>query len=137
MVEDFRDLRTYQHAFEASHKIFELSKHWPKVERYALTDQIRRASRSVCANMAEAWSKRLYIKHFTSKLSDAHAEASETTVWIDYAFECGYLTSDEAELLRRRYRRVIGGLIKMINQAEKWCGPSVLRDPPAPYDINA
>ena len=77
-VSRFEELRVYERAFELASQIFELSASWPKEERYALTDQVRRSSRSVCANIAEAWCKRRYPKHFVSKLSDAHGEAAET-----------------------------------------------------------
>jgi four helix bundle protein len=89
MVEDFKEWRVYQRAFAVSMKIFEVSKDWPPEEKYSLTDQIRRSSRSVCSNIAEAWFKRSYEKHFASKLSDAVSEAGEAIVWLDYAKQCG------------------------------------------------
>src|SRR4030065_1848181 len=94
LAQEFKDLRVYQLAFESATLIFEVSKNWPKEERYSLTDQIRRSSRSVCSNIAEAWRKRLYVASFVSKLSDADAEAAETQVWLDLARACGYI--DEA-----------------------------------------
>ena len=92
MVKHFRELRVYQDAFGAAMTIFQLSRSWPQEERYALTDQIRRASRSVPANIAEAWRKRRYPAHFTNKLSDADSETAEIQVWLDFAHSCGYLT---------------------------------------------
>ena len=86
-INDFKDLRVYQHAFQTAIRIFDLSEGWPTAERYSMTDQIRRSSRSVCANIAEAWFKRRYPKHFISKLSDAGSEAAETLAWIDFAEE--------------------------------------------------
>ncbi|UCH11499.1 MAG: four helix bundle protein, partial [Fidelibacterota bacterium] len=88
LAKDFKELDVYQNAFESSMEIFELTKNFPIEERYALVDQIRRSSRSVCANIAEAWYKRRYPASFVSKLSDADAEAAETIVWLDYALKC-------------------------------------------------
>ncbi|MFQ5571376.1 MAG: four helix bundle protein [Rhodothermales bacterium] len=121
MIRDFQELRVYRRAFEAATKIYELSKRWLKEEQYALTDQVRRSSRSVCANIAEAWFKRRYPKHFVSKLSDAGSEASETLVWIDFARQCGYLSDQEATILHEEYRNISGGVVKMMTQPEKWC----------------
>ena len=104
--------------------LFETSKSWPKEERYALTDQVRRSSRSVCANMAEAWAKRAYPRHFVSKLSDSLGEAEETLVWVSFAADCAYLHTDEARRLEQTYRRVVGGLVKMIRDPSPWCGPA-------------
>jgi four helix bundle protein len=97
LVKHFKELRVYQQGFAAASHIYELSKHWPKEERYSLTDQIRRSSRSVCANSprvwraAEAWRKRRYPAHFVSKLSDSDSEAAETQAWLDFALDCGYI----------------------------------------------
>ena len=91
LAKSFRDLIVYRIAFEAAMRIFELSKAFPAEERYSLTDQIRRSSRSVCANIAEGWAKRRYPAAFASKLTDASAEAMETQVWSDTALRCGYL----------------------------------------------
>ncbi len=124
MVTDFKELRIYRRAAEAAMKIFELSDQWPPQEKYALTDQIRRSSRSVCSNIGEAWFKRQYPRHFASKLSDASSEAAETIVWLDFARKCGYLDPRDAEELEQEFRGAIGGLTKMIAQKENWCGPS-------------
>lgn len=91
----FKKLLAYQKAFDLSMEIFELSKSFPKEETYSLTDQIRRSSRSVCANIAEAYRKRTYIKYFISKLSDSDSENSETQVWIDFSFSCNYINSNQ------------------------------------------
>ena len=88
----FKDLIVYQKAFELSMDIFETTKSFPKEEIYSLTDQIRRSSRSVCANLAEAYRKRSYIKHFLSKITDCQMENSETEVWLDFSLECKYIT---------------------------------------------
>src|SRR5262245_23152132 len=95
-IESHRDLQVYQKAFAASSEIIRLTKSFPKDEMYSLTDQIRRSSRSVCANLAEAWRKRRYPAHFTSKISDAEAEAAETQVWLEFAVDCGYIASETA-----------------------------------------
>ena len=87
----FQDLMAYQKAFVLAMKIFQISKSFPSEEKYSLTDQARRSSRSVSANIAEATRKRIYEKHFISKLTDSDAENSETQVWLEYAYSCGYL----------------------------------------------
>lgn len=127
VIEHYRDLRVYQIAFEAAMQIFELSKGWPKEEQYSLTDQIRRSSRSVCGNIAEAWRKRRYVPHFISKLSDADGEAAETQVWLELAMRCGYVTEEEYSRLHTKYEAIAGGLVKMMIEPEKWCGPATLK----------
>ena len=97
------DLDVYRMAFEAAMRIFELSKSFPREETYALTDQIRRSSRSVCGNIAEAWRKRRYEAAFVSKLNDAESEAAETQTWIQFAVECGYWTAEMGQELRQTY----------------------------------
>ena len=91
---DFKELIAYKKAFSLAMKIFQISKKFPKEETYSLTDQIRRSSRSVCANISEAYRKRLYQKHFISKLTDSDAENSETIVWLDFSLACNYITED-------------------------------------------
>lgn len=120
-IKDFKQLRVYKQAFQSAMHLFELSKSWPREEQYVLTDQIRRSSRSVCSNIAEAWFKRRYPNHFISKLSDAGTEASETLVWLDFAVECQYLKPSEVGALRNDYSAIIGGLTKMMNRPEQWC----------------
>ena len=126
------DTRTYQAAYAVAMKIFHLSKRWPRDERFALTSQVRDASRSVCANMSEAWAKRRYPAHFVSKLSDADGEAAETRTWLKFARDCGYLDSQVCELLTAM-DRVSGALVKMMVSPEKWCGPLLLRESPVVY----
>jgi four helix bundle protein len=134
MVSDFKDLRIYELAFEAAKELQDRSRTWPTSEKYAIIDQIRRSSRSVCANIAEAWFKRRYPDHFVSKLSDASSEAAETIVWIDFAQEYGYLDADDAAELEKKYRQAIGGLVKMMNNSDRWCGPSdKLQEPDLAY----
>src|ERR1041385_3474030 len=105
-LQGHRDLKAYQTAYRLSMQIFRKSKAFPKEERYSLTDQIRRSSRSVCANIAEAYRKRRYPNHFVSTLTDADAEASETLVWLDFACDCGYLPEEEQQELIAGYEEV-------------------------------
>ena len=135
-IDDFEELRVYRTAYRQAMNIFEYSKEWPKVERYALTDQIRRSSRGVCSNIAEAWSKRRYPNHFISKLSDAEGEAAETLTWLAFANSCDYLTDTEHNDLRAEYRQIRGGLVKMMRNPDQWCGPSTLREPRVDYETN-
>lgn len=115
-----KDLRVYQAAFDAAMHIYTISKSFPSEEKYSLTDQIRRSSRSVCANLAEAFRKRRYPKNFVSKLSDCEAEAAETQVWLDFALACEYLSVETYEKLYNDYNIIIGMLVKMIVEPEKW-----------------
>jgi len=114
------DLEVYQVGFDVAMKIFELSKGFPKEERYSLTDQIRRSSRSVCANIAEAWRKRRYQAAFISKLSDSEAEAAETQTWVQFSFKCGYITREQAQELYKNYETVLGKIVRMINNPKPW-----------------
>lgn len=119
-IRTHRDLQVFEKAFEAAMMIFELSRRFPAEERYSLTDQIRRSSRSVCANLAEAWRKRRYQAAFISKLSDAETEAAETQVWIEFAVKCGYTDRDQAAQLYQCYDEVLATLVGMINHPETW-----------------
>jgi four helix bundle protein len=119
-VKHFRDLDVYQNAFQTGLRVFELSKQFPNDERFALTDQIRRSSRSVCANIAEAWRKRRYTAAFISKLSDSEGEAAETQVHIEFAFRHGYISDAEFQAIDDAYERVLGQLVRMIDHPEKW-----------------
>lgn len=101
-------------------KLYECSRDFPREERYSLTDQIRRSSRSVCANLAEAWRKRRYQAAFVAKLSDSEAEAAETQTWIQFAVECGYLERESARNLYEEYDAIIGMLVRMITNPERW-----------------
>lgn len=116
----FKKLLAYQKGFDLSMKIFEISKSFPIEEKYSLTDQIRRSSRSVCANLAEAYRKRRYEKHFISKLTDADAENSETQVWLDFAKECDYISEEQCSSMENQSLE-IGKLIQyMINNPGKF-----------------
>ncbi|MDE3087884.1 MAG: four helix bundle protein [Chloroflexota bacterium] len=119
-IKTHRDLQVYQMAFDSAMKIFEASKRFPKEETYSLTDQIRRSSRSISANLAEAWRKRRYEAAFVSKLSDAEAEAAETQVWLEFAVQCGYLERKIARELYVAYENILGKLVTMIWHPEQW-----------------
>lgn len=119
-VVNHRDLDVYNRAFEAASQIFELSKAFPREETYALTDQIRRSSRSVCANIAEAWRRRRYEHAFLNQLSIAEGEAAETQVWLQFAVECQYIEAERARELYRAYAGIIATLVGMINHPESW-----------------
>lgn len=119
-IRSHRELEVYQLAFEASMKIFELTKNFPAEERYSLTDQIRRSSRSVCANLAEAWRKRRYEGAFVNKLSDSEAEAAETQTWLEFAVKCNYLEPEIARELYQSYDQILGKLVKMISCPTPW-----------------
>jgi four helix bundle protein len=109
----FKSLKVYQLAYELAMKIFKLTKDFPKEELYSLSDQIRRSSRSVCTNIAEAYRKRIYPKHFSSKITDGDGEASETIVWLDFSLDCGYIDQQIHDELIARYNEVgkmLGGM---------------------------
>lgn len=120
LIETVKDLRVYQGAMDAAMKVFELTKTFPPEEKYALVDQVRRSSRSVCANLAEAWRKRRYSAAFVAKLNDAESEACETQVWIEFARKCRYLESSVSEELDKRYDRLIAQMVRMIDESPKW-----------------
>lgn len=117
------ELEVYNIAFSAAMKIFELTKSFPSEERYSLTDQIRRSSRSVCANLSEAWRKRRYPAAFICKLNDSESEASETQTWIQFSVKCDYITKDEGAELFRLFDQIIGKLVNMINNPKPWILP--------------
>jgi four helix bundle protein len=119
-IRSHKELIVYQLAFKLSMEIFQITKTFPKEEVYSLISQIRRSTRSVCANLAEAFRKRRYEKAFISKLSDSEGEAAETQVWLDYSTECGYLRKELYTELFSDYDKVIGMLVNMIKHPEKW-----------------
>jgi len=114
------ELDVYKLSFKAAVEIFELTKHFPVEERYSLTDQIRRSSRSVCANLAEAFRKRKYPKAFIAKLSDSEGEAAETQVWLEFSLEHRYISKIVFDRLTLDYNNIIGKIVNMENQPEKW-----------------
>lgn len=120
MDNGFKDLKVYQLAYQLAMEIFNISKKFPKEEIYSLTDQIRRSSRSVCANIAEAYRKRRYPKDFTNKISNADGEASESSVWIDFARDCKYIDELLHDSLIRRYEDVGKMLGSMADNPEKF-----------------
>ncbi|MDX2042073.1 MAG: four helix bundle protein [Acidobacteriota bacterium] len=113
-------MEVYIKAFAAAMRIYDLSKSFPREEKYSLTDQIRRSSRSVCANLGEAWRKRRYPAAWISKLGDSEAEACETQVWLQFCVECGYLTPEIGKELYREYDAILGMLVNMITHPEDW-----------------
>ena len=119
-IKSHKELRVYQAAIDAAMRMFEITKRFPIEERYSMTDQMRRASRSVCANIGEAWRKRRYPAHFKSKLSDSEGETEETRVWLDLAFRCKYTTKAEALDLDQTYDGILGQLVRMIDRPEQW-----------------
>ena len=119
-IRTHKNLKAYQKAFDAAMEIFELSKNFPKEERFSLTDQIRQSSRSVCANLAEAWRKRRYVAAFIAKLNDSEAEAAETQVWIEFAVKCNYLDTETGQQLSSIYDEILAILVKVINNPEPW-----------------
>jgi four helix bundle protein len=125
LVRTHRDLEVYQLAFGAAMEVFNLSKVFPTEERYSLTDQIRRSSRSVCSNVAEAWRKRRYEAAFVSKLNDSEAEAAETQTWIEFAVKCEYVDRRTARELYRKYNQILGKLVTIIGRPEPWLMPRI------------
>ena len=113
-------MEVYRKAFDAAMELFEASKRFPKEETYSLTDQVRRSSRSVCANLAEAWRKRRYEAAFVAKLNDCEAEGAETQTWIEFGVKCKYLDRDFASRLYTSYDEILGTFVGMINHPETW-----------------
>jgi four helix bundle protein len=120
LVKRHTDLEVYQRSFAAAMRLFTESRRVPKEEMYSLTDQIRRSSRSVSANLAEAWRKRRYEAALVSKLGDSEAEAAETQTCIQFAVECGYLKRETAKELYLEYDAILGMLVDMITHASTW-----------------
>ncbi len=115
IINSATDLKVYKAAYELAMAIFEISKTWPTEERYSLTDQIRRSSRSVCSNIREAWAKRRYEAHFISKLTDVDGENSETETWLNFARDCEYLGLEDYVYLSEKCRlvgKMLGSMLK-------------------------
>lgn len=119
-AKSYKDLEVYQKSYQSAMKIFTLSRMFPEDERYSLTSQITRSSRSVCANLAEAFRKKIYPKYFISKINECEAEATETQNWIDFAYDCGFISSEDRDALYKNYDEIIGMLVNMRNSAYKW-----------------
>jgi four helix bundle protein len=120
IIKTYKELRVFQNAMDSPMKIFYITKAFPLEERYSMVDQMRRSSRSVSANLAEAWRKRRYKAMFIAKVSDAESEACETQVWIEFARRCGYLDDAVCDELDAAYDQIIGQIVKIINEADKW-----------------
>jgi four helix bundle protein len=119
-ISNHEDLEVYKIAFDTAMEIFELSKNFPKEEKYSLINQIRRSSRSVCANLSEAWRRRRYKGSFLLRLNDAEAEAAETQVWLKFAVKCQYLDINSGRKLYCQYNQILGLIVTMTNSADKW-----------------
>ena len=119
-IQTHKDLEVFQLSFSSGMEVFRMTKSFPKEETYSLTDQIRRSSRSVSGNIAEAFRKRRYPKSFVAKLSDSEGEAAETQVWLDYALACEYIDKKLYEELTDKYDHIIAMLVKMISNPDKW-----------------
>ena len=120
-IRTHKDLAVYQLAFKTAVEIYKLSKTFPPEEKYSLTDQIRRSSRSICSNIAEAFRKKRYPKSFISKLSDSEGEAAETQVWLDLGLEFEYIDKESYASIYDKYDHILSQLVIMINSPEKWC----------------
>ncbi len=120
-INSVRDLEVYKIAFDTAMEIFEISKRFPNEEKYSLTDQIRRSSRSVCANLAEGWRKRRYKAVFINKLSDVAQEAAETQTWLEFALRCNYVNEEMFEKLDERYEHVFAMIISMERKVDSFC----------------
>ncbi len=120
IIKSHKELIVYQLAFKVSMEIYQITKSFPKEEVFSLTSQIRRSSRSVCSNLAEAFRKRRYEKSFVSKLSDSEGEAAETQVWLDYSLECQYANQETYIRLFADYEKIIGMLVNMMNHPDQW-----------------
>jgi len=115
-----KDLKVYTVSFEGALDIFNITKKFPSEEKYSMVDQMRRSSRSVCANLAEAWRKRRYRAAFIAKLNDAESEASETLVWLEMALSCEYIAESDFERLADVYDHIIAQIVRMIVTADQW-----------------
>ncbi|MEO0185356.1 MAG: four helix bundle protein [candidate division WOR-3 bacterium] len=120
MVNNYKDLDVYKLAIDSAMEIFKITKNFPPEEKYSLIDQIRRSSRSVCANIGESWRKRRYKMAFVSKLSDAETEAAETQVWLEFSLRCKYISKDLFDRLYNNYDQIIGKLVRMIDNPDPW-----------------
>ena len=119
-IRSHKELRVFKLAFDIAQEIFRISKEFPQIEKYSLTDQIRRSSRSVAANIAEAFRMRRYPNAFISKLNQSEGESAETQVWLEFAEACDYITSTVREELNTSYEQILGMLVNMIHNPEKW-----------------
>jgi four helix bundle protein len=120
LIHTHKDMEVFRLAYDNANKVFKMTKSFPREELYSLTDQIRRSSRSVATNIAEAFRKRRYEKAFILKLSDSESEAAETQVWLDFALACNYINSQLYDELYKTYDHILGMLVNMILNSQKW-----------------
>jgi four helix bundle protein len=120
IITSYRELRVYRQSIDNAMEIFKITKSFAETEKYSMVDQIRKSSRSVCANIAEAWRKRRYKAAFIAKINDAETEACETQVWLEMAYKCGYISQQTLKQLDISYEQIMGQLVIMIHQADKW-----------------
>ena len=115
------EIDAYKLSVEAAMEIYELSKSFPDEEKYSITDQIRKSSRSVSAQIAEGWRRRKYRAAFVNKMNEAEGEAAETQVWLEYSVKCEYMSREDGTRLHRKYDEILGKLINMGNHPQQWC----------------
>jgi four helix bundle protein len=127
MATSFKELRVWQNGVELAMRVFELTQRFPADERYSLTDQFRRSTRSIPSNISEAWRKRRYVAAFVSKLNDSEGEAAESQTWTELALRCGYIDVDTARELDGRCEEILSQLSTMIRDADSWCLPPGVR----------
>lgn len=120
-IRTHEELRVYRLAYKSAMEIFQLTKGFPTSEKYSLIDQIRRSSRSICANIAEAFRVRRYPNHFISKMSIAECEAAETQVWLNFSYDCDYIDKDKFDFLIQQYNNIVGMIVNMIREPDNWC----------------
>ena len=128
-INSVRELNVYCLAFETAMEIFELSKSFPPEEKFSLTDQIRKSSRSVCTNLAEAWRKRRYKAMFINKLTDSEQEAAETQTWLEFALACKYINQVTFKALDEKYEHIFAQIITMERKADSFCRSSLVHHP--------
>ena len=119
-IKSYKDLRVFQNAMNAAMKIYDLTEKFPAAEKHSLTDQLRRSSRAVCSGITKAWRKRRFKTPFIARLNDSEGEACETQVWLEFARQCQYLDDDLCHELDSAYDQIMGQLVKMMNQPDKW-----------------
>ncbi|MCK4812696.1 MAG: four helix bundle protein [Candidatus Marinimicrobia bacterium] len=120
IAKSYKELKVYKKSYQAAMKIFELSKNFPQSEQFSLTSQVRKSSRSISANIAEAFRRKIYPKSFISKINECEAEAAETQNWLDFAYDCGFIDQNNRDRLYHTYDEIIGMLVNMRLSANKW-----------------
>lgn len=119
-IKSYRGLDVYRMAMDAAMEIYQLTDNFPPAEKYSLVDQIRRSSRSVCANLAEAWRRRRYKAAFVSKLNDVESETEETRVWLEFSLRCRYIDESTFIALDKEYDNIMGKIVRMIMNSDDW-----------------